>query len=166
MHGDWYYNTLSPLHCIVECEWMPGCELSFPKQVYLWGRVKSMPGRKRSNKVWNVRIAQLINIHDIHVQSLQLIPSIHHWSQCLVCGVLVKHWSLDRKAGRSSPRIANKFSFAIYNKLNLDLQPQLKNTKFDTCGLDTSRFHGVKCKPIWEKKICCLDGVGRRKHKQ
>ena len=46
-----------------------------------------------------------MNIHDI--QSLRFIPSIHHWSQRLVRGVLVKHCSLDRKDGRSSPRIAN-----------------------------------------------------------
>ena len=61
-----------------------------------------------------MRIAQLMNIHDI--QSLRFIPSIHHRLQRLVRGVLVlKHWSLDRKAGSSSPRIANNFSFAIIN---------------------------------------------------
>ena len=46
-----------------------------------------------------------MNIHDI--QSLRFIPSIHHWLQRLVRGVLVKHCSVDPKVGRSSPRIAN-----------------------------------------------------------
>ena len=32
------------------------------------------------------------------------------------------------------------------------MQPQLKNTKFDTCGLDASRSHEEKCKPVWENK--------------
>ena len=45
-------------------QYMPGCEISIPKQVYLWGRVKS---------IWTQR---LMNIHDI--QSLPFIPSIHH----------------------------------------------------------------------------------------
>ena len=44
-------------------------------------------------------------------------------------------------------------SIFCHNKLNLDLQPQLKYTKFDTCDLDASRFHGVKGKPVWERKI-------------
>ena len=47
--------------------------------------------------------------------------------------------------------LAQPTIFFCHNKLNLDLQPQLKNTKFDTCGLDASRFHGVKCTPVWGK---------------
>ena len=54
---------------------------------------------------------------------------------------------------RFGDRILALPSIFCHNKLNMDLQPQLKNTKFDTCDLDASRFHGVKGKLVWERKI-------------
>ena len=60
----------------------------------------------------------------------------------LVCGS--KGWEIESSHSQQV--------LFCHNKLNLDLQPQLENTKFDTCGLDAGRFHGIKCKPVWEKK--------------
>ena len=41
----------------------PGGELSFPKQVYLWGLVKSMDANVQIRSEMCVYIAQLMNIH-------------------------------------------------------------------------------------------------------